>query len=82
MRASSALILALLVCGCNQDVKVPTTEELLKDRNLLSQWEEKCTKGEYSHLPADKRTNLCSTTMEADQSIAIDKVQRSNVYGQ
>jgi uncharacterized protein YcfL len=63
-------VLTLVVCGCHEPVKVPTAQELITDRQLLAEWQMKCNTGEYSHLPASDKANLCSTTNDASFSVA------------
>lgn len=70
MRKLIPLCTLLAVCGCQQNIVVPTTKELIDDRQLLADWQSKCDTGEYSHLPADRKANLCSTTQEATISVA------------
>ncbi len=70
MRKRLCISVLLLVCGCQQNVVVPTTQELLNNRKLLGEWQAKCDTGEYSHLPADQKTNMCSTTQNAVISAA------------
>lgn len=70
MRKLLSFSALLLVCGCHQNVAVPTTKELLANRQLLADWQAKCDTGEYSHLPADQKTNMCFTTQNAVISAA------------
>lgn len=63
-------ILPLIVCGCQQAVKVPTAQELIGNRELLSEWQAKCSTGEYSRLAASEKADLCSTTNDASTSVA------------
>ena len=63
-------MLTLIVCSCHQAVKVPTAQELIADRQLLSEWQVKCSTGEYSHLAAADKANFCSTTNDASISVA------------
>ena len=62
-----ALSITLAACACQQEapVQVPTTQELMADPNLLTDWEHKCNEGEFAHLPADEKQNFCFTTFEA-----------------
>lgn len=62
-----ALSITLAACACQQEapVQVPTTQELMADPNLLTDWEHKCNEGEFAHLPADQKQNFCFTTFEA-----------------
>ncbi len=75
MRNILLLCALLVVCGCQQkqDVVVPTTKELKANPQLLSEWRAKCDTGEYSHLPADQKDNLCFTTREAARSLSVTK---------
>lgn len=73
MRKLLALCFALAACGCQQNVAVPTIDELMRNPQLLAEWQGKCDSGEYSHLPADRRDSLCFTTQEATRSLAIKK---------
>ena len=70
MRKRLCISALLLVCGCQQNVVVPTTQELLNNRKLLGEWQAKCDMGDFSHLPADQKTNMCSTTQNAVISAA------------
>ena len=70
MRKFLSISALLIVCGCQQNVVVPTTQELVANRRLLTEWETKCNTGEYSHLSADQKTNLCSTTQNAIITVA------------
>lgn len=65
MRKKLCLSALLLVCGCQQNVVVPTTKELLANPQLLAEWQTKCDTGEYSHLPADQKARICFTTQNA-----------------
>jgi hypothetical protein len=62
MRKFSALCLVLAICGCQQkqSVSVPTTDQLMADSQLLKAWQGKCDTGEYSQLPAARRT-ICAS---------------------
>ena len=60
----------LLVCGCQPVVKVPTSQELVGNPQLLTEWQSKCNKGEYSQLAAAEKANLCSTTQDASMTVA------------
>ena len=70
MRKRFCILALLVVCGCQQNVVVPTTKDLLANRQLLADWQAKCDTGEYSHLPADQKTNMCFTTQNAVISAA------------
>lgn len=76
MRKLLALFIVLAAAGCQQQpsATVPTTDELIKNPPLLAEWKAKCETGEYSHLPADQKDNLCFTTREAGRSAAIKKM--------
>lgn len=73
MRKYLPIITLVAVCGCQQNVRVPTVEELKSDHQLLADWKRKCEGGEYSHLPTDQKNNFCFTTQEASRSIAVTK---------
>lgn len=60
----------LIVCGCQQEVAVPTAKELIDNRQLLTEWQSKCNTGEYSRLTAEQKARFCSTTQEASVSVA------------
>lgn len=63
-------VLALLaVCGCQQEVAVPTAQELIDNRQMLATWQSKCDSGEYSHLKANAKARKCSTTHDATISV-------------
>ncbi len=70
MRKIIPLYSMLLVCGCQLNVVVPTTKELIASPQLLAQWQAKCDTGEYSHLPADQKAKMCATTGDATISVA------------
>ncbi len=74
MRKLIPLCLVLVAGACHSNVVVPTTDELMKSPQLLADWQGKCDTGEYSHLPADQKDNLCFTTQEATRSLAIKKI--------
>ncbi|PTW43949.1 hypothetical protein C8J25_11312 [Sphingomonas faeni] len=59
----------LIVCGCQQEVAVPTAQELIANRPLLKEWQTKCDTGQYSHLTAEQKPRYCSTTEEANISV-------------
>lgn len=59
----------LLLCGCQREVSVPTSQELIANRPLLIQWQAKCDSGEYAHLPAEQKARMCSTTHDASISV-------------
>ena len=69
MRKFSFVVFVVLISGCQRNVQVPTAQELIANRALLSEWQGKCNNGEYSHLPADQKSALCSTTQEATVSV-------------
>ena len=60
----------LAMGGCHQNVAVPTSKELIAHPNLLAEWKAKCDTGEYSHLPASEKADMCFTTQAAGQSLA------------
>lgn len=70
MRKFIPLCAVLAVCGCQRSVAVPTAQQLIADRALLTQWQKKCDTGEYSQLAPAEKSNLCSTTQEATISVA------------
>ena len=59
----------LIVCGCQQEVAVPTAQELIANRSLLKEWQAKCDTGQYSHLTTEQKPRYCSTTEEASISV-------------
>ena len=76
-------MLTLIVCSCHQAIKVPTAQELIANRQLLSEWQAKCGTGEYSHFAAADKANFCSTTNDASisvNSIAVGK-KDSDFFG-
>ena len=73
MRKILPLFTLLVVCGCQQNVVVPTTKELIASPQLLTQWQAKCDTGEYSHLPADQKAKMCATTGDATITVAQTK---------
>ena len=70
MRKIFSLSALLFVCGCQQNVVVPTAKELIASPPLLAEWRVKCETGEYSHLPADEKAKMCATTGDATISVA------------
>ena len=70
MRKLLRLGALVAVCGCQQQVAVPTAQQLIGDRALLTEWQGKCDTGEYSRLAPAQKSNLCSTTQEATISVA------------
>lgn len=70
MRKIVPLCALLFVCGCQQEVAVPTAQQLIADRALLREWQTKCDTGEYSQLAPAQKSNRCSTTQEATISVA------------
>lgn len=70
MRKRLSITALVFVYGCQQNVVVPTTKQLLTNRQLLSDWQAECDTGEYSQLPADQKTKMCSTTENAVISAA------------
>ena len=73
MRKLFIVPLILAASACNQNVQVPTTNELMANPQHLSEWQAKCDAGEYSHLPADQKQNFCFTTQESARSVAVKK---------
>lgn len=73
MRKILSLCAVLVVCGCQQNVVVPTAKELIASPQLLTEWQAKCEMGEYSHLPADQKARMCATTGDATISVAQTK---------
>lgn len=63
------IVVLLSVCGCQQEVAVPTAQELIDNRQMLATWQSKCDSGEYSHLEADEKARKCSTTQDATISV-------------
>lgn len=70
MRKLLPLCVLLALCGCQPKVAVPTAQQLVADRALLAEWQGKCDTGEYSQLPAARKSDLCSTTQEATIALA------------
>lgn len=73
MRKILALSALLVVCGCQQNVSVPTAKQLIDNPQLLTEWRAKCDTGEYSQLPADEKAKMCATTGDATISVAQAK---------
>jgi len=65
MRKALPIFSLLLICGCQQEATAPTAQELIDNRPLLTEWQKKCDTGDYSHLPADQKERMCSTTHNA-----------------
>jgi hypothetical protein len=74
MRRPFILTVALVAFGCHQNVKVPKTDELVSNPQLLAEWQSKCDTGEYRSLPAAQKDNYCFTTREAARSVAMKKM--------
>ena len=70
MRRLIPLCALVAVCGCQQQVAVPTAQQLIANRAVLTEWQAKCDTGEYSQLAPAQKSNLCSTTQEATISVA------------
>lgn len=70
---------AALVSGCQSSVKVPTTQELVANKQLLDEWQQKCSTGEYSQLGAAEKAEMCSTTQNAVVSVAQAKSGQSDL---
>ena len=77
MRAKLGLSVLFILASCQRQVVVPTAQELIGNRQLLAEWQAKCDTGEYSHLPAAEKANLCSTTHDASISVAEIKAGKS-----
>ena len=65
MRRAALVTALVLVSGCQSSVKVPTTQELVANKQLLAEWQQKCGTGDYSHLGAAEKAEMCSTTQNA-----------------
>ncbi len=60
------LLSALVALGaCQQNVAVPTAQQLIDNPQLLTEWQAKCNTGEYSHVSADQKIVFCTTTQNA-----------------
>ena len=70
MRKLVPLCVLLAVGGCQQQVAVPTAQQLIANRALLTEWQAKCDTGEYSQLAPAQKSNRCSTTQDATISVA------------
>ena len=70
MRKILPLLALVFVCGCQQNVVVPTAKELIANPQLLTEWRAKCDTGEYSRLPAEEKAKMCATTGDATISVA------------
>lgn len=81
MWKSLPVIGLVILAGCQQQVKVPTAQELIANRALLAEWQAKCNTGEYSHLGAADKANFCSTTNDATISVAeIEAGKRDSAF--
>ena len=76
MRKILPLLALLFACGCQQNVIVPTTKELIASPPLFAEWRAKCETGEYSQLPADQKANMCATTGNA--IILVTQIEAGN----
>ncbi len=83
VRKSIAISTLLVVCSCQQEVAVPTARELIDNRQLLTEWQNKCATGEYSHLSAEQKVRFCATTNDASISVAEAAAAKSasDFYG-
>ncbi|PZU06509.1 hypothetical protein [Sphingomonas sp.] len=83
MRKIIPVLALVVVAGCHRQVAVPTAQELINNRPLLTEWQVKCDTGEYSHLAATEKADLCSTTHDASMSVAAMKAgkQDSDFFG-
>ena len=70
MRKLLPACVLLAMCGCQQKVTVPTAQELIDNRPLLTEWQAKCNTGEFSQLAAAEKSERCSTTQDATISVA------------
>ncbi len=73
MRNVLGLATLSLLCGCQQQVTVPTAQQLADNPKLLDEWRAKCGTGEYSHLAATEKANLCTSTDQAVATVALRK---------
>lgn len=71
MRKLQYLCVLLGLSACQQNVVAPTAKELIDNRQLLTLWQAKCDTGEYSHLPAERKTAMCATTNDATITLAV-----------
>ena len=78
MRKLLPLCALIIMCGCQQQVAVPTAQELIQNRQLLTEWQNKCDTGGYSHLPAAQKADLCSTTQQAVISAAQQSAAKND----
>ena len=78
MRGLILLGVLLAASGCQKKVVVPTSKELIDNPKLLAEWEAKCDKGEYSHLPASQKADMCFPTQAAGQSLAAAKAAKAD----
>jgi hypothetical protein len=76
MRKILSLSALLIICGCQQNIVVPTAKELIASPPLLAEWRAKCETGEYSHLPAEQKARMCATT--GDATISVTQVKAGN----
>ncbi|AYJ84669.1 hypothetical protein D3Y57_00790 (plasmid) [Sphingomonas paeninsulae] len=70
MRTLFAMSVLLATCACQQKVSVPTSQDLIGNRQLLAVWQTKCDTGDYSQLGATEKTEMCSSTQDATTSVA------------
>lgn len=70
MRKLLAMSVLLTTCACQQKVAIPTSQDLVGNRQLLSEWQTKCNTGEYSQLGPTEKTEMCSSTQDATTSVA------------
>ena len=70
MRRLAAFAVLLMVCSCQQQVSIPTAQQLIANPTLLAEWQAKCNTRAYSQIAPAQKTNLCYTTQQATISIA------------
>lgn len=76
MRRLATFAVLLVVCGCQQQVAIPTAQQLVANPSLLAEWQGKCNTGEYSQIAPAQKANLCSTTQQATISVTQQRAAK------
>ncbi|QDK36001.1 hypothetical protein DM450_25150 (plasmid) [Sphingomonas sp. IC081] len=69
MKKWIALSVLLAVAACSKPVQVPTEAEFEATPKMLSDWMQKCTKGEYSNLGIEEQSKMCGSAQAASNAL-------------
>lgn len=70
MRKAIALFAVTILAACSKPVQVPTEAEFEANPQMLADWMQKCTKGEYSNLGLEEATKMCGSARSASNTLA------------